>query len=108
MAAMDVLVHTSLREGLARALPQALIASRPVITYDIDGAREVAINDETGFLVPPGDVTTLARRIGHLAADPAARLRLGETGRQRFTDQFRHETMTRRIRETYQQVLARS
>jgi glycosyltransferase involved in cell wall biosynthesis len=108
MAAMDVLVHTSLREGLARALPQALIAGRPVISYDIDGAREVAINDQTGFLVPPGDVTTLARRIGQLAADPAARKRLGETGRERFTDQFRHETMTRRIRETYQQVLRRT
>jgi len=108
VAAMDVLVHTSLREGLARALPQALIAGRPVISYDIDGAREVAINDQTGFLVPPGDVTTLARRIGQLAADPAARKRLGETGRERFTDQFRHETMTRRIRETYQQVLRRT
>ena len=108
MAAMDVLVHTSLREGLARALPQALIAGRPVITYDIDGAREVAINDQTGFLVPPGDVAELATRIGQLARDPAARTRLGQTGRERFTDQFRHETMTRRIRETYLQVLGRS
>lgn len=108
MAAMDALVHTSLREGLARALPQALIAGRPVITYDIDGAREVAINDQTGFLVPPGNVAVLASRIGQLASDSAARTRMGETGKQRFTDQFRHETMTRRIRETYQQVLDRS
>ena len=108
MAAMDVLVHTSLREGLARALPQALIAGRPVVTYDIDGAREVAINDETGYLVPPGNVTELAGRIGQLAGDPVARCRMGGVGRQRFTDQFRHETMTRRIRETYQQVLDRS
>jgi glycosyltransferase involved in cell wall biosynthesis len=107
MAAMDVLVHTSLREGLARALPQALIAGRPVVTYDIDGAREVAINDQTGYLVPPGNVAELASRIGQLAGDPAARARMGATGRQRFTDQFRHETMTRRIRETYQQVLDR-
>lgn len=105
MAAMDVLVHTSLREGLARALPQALIAGRPVISYDIDGAREVAIDDQTGFLVSPGDIDNLARRIGQLASDPAARKRLGQTGRERFTDQFRHETMTRRIRQTYQQVL---
>jgi len=105
MAAMDMLVHTSLREGLARALPQALIAGRPVISYDIDGAREVAIDDETGFLVPPGDVQTLARRIGQLAADAPARRRMGQQGRERFTDQFRHQTMTRRIRQTYQQIL---
>src|SRR5262249_31761496 len=53
VGAMDVLVHASLREGLARALPQALIAGKPVISYDVDGAREVAITGETGFLVPP-------------------------------------------------------
>jgi glycosyltransferase involved in cell wall biosynthesis len=47
IAAMDVLVHCSLREGLARALPQALIAARPVISYDVDGAREVVIPGET-------------------------------------------------------------
>ena len=53
IGAMDMLVHASLREGLARALPQALIAGKPVVSYDIDGAREVAITGETGFLVPP-------------------------------------------------------
>ena len=37
LSAMDVLVHTSLREGLARTLPQALIAQRPVVSYDVDG-----------------------------------------------------------------------
>jgi len=39
--AMDVLVHPSRREGLARALPQGALASNPVIAYDIDGNREV-------------------------------------------------------------------
>ena len=105
IGAMDALVHTSLREGLARALPQALIAGRPVISYDIDGAREVAIDHETGFLVPPGNIPLLAQRIAQLAADGQARQRMGQTGKQRFTDQFRHQTMTRRIRETYAQVL---
>ena len=38
---MEVLVHLSLREGLPRALPQALAAAKPVIAYDCDGAREV-------------------------------------------------------------------
>jgi glycosyltransferase involved in cell wall biosynthesis len=105
IGAMDALVHTSLREGLARALPQALIAGRPVISYDIDGAREVAIDHETGFLVPPGNTPLLAKRIAQLAADGQSRQRMGQTGKQRFTDQFRHQTMTRRIRETYTQVL---
>jgi glycosyltransferase involved in cell wall biosynthesis len=108
IGAMDVLVHTSFREGLARALPQALIAGRPVISYDVDGAREVVIDDQTGFLIPPGDIRLLAERIGSLVMDDAARQRMGAAGRKRFTDQFRHQTMTRQIREVYEQTLAQS
>ena len=105
IAAMDIVVHASLREGLARVLPQGLIAGKPVVSYDIDGAREVVIPGETGFLLPPRSVTELADAIIQLAGDPALRERLGQTGRQKFTDQFRHETMTKHLREIYQQVL---
>ena len=69
IGAMDALVHTSYREGLARALPQSLIAGRPVISYDIDGAREVTISGETGFLIQPGNTDSLADAIGRLASD---------------------------------------
>ena len=105
IAAMDIVVHASLREGLARVLPQGLIAGKPVISYDIDGAREVVLPGETGFLLPPRSVTELADAIGQLTADPALRERLGQTGRRKITDQFRHETMTQRLREIYEQVL---
>ncbi len=103
--AMDIVVHTSLREGLARVLPQGLIAGKPVVSYDIDGAREVCIAGETGFLLPPESTAELADALSQLAADPALRIRLGNTGRERFTDLFRHQTMTRRIREVYTDVL---
>jgi glycosyltransferase involved in cell wall biosynthesis len=105
IGAMDILVHASLREGLARALPQALIAGKPVVSYDIDGAREVCIDGETGFLVPPRDWQGLVEPLRRLSQDESLRGRLGAEGRRRFTDRFRHETMTRRIRELYQRLL---
>jgi glycosyltransferase involved in cell wall biosynthesis len=104
--AADLVVHTSLREGLARVLPQGLICGKPVISYDIDGAREVCVTGETGVLVPPRDLDQLTSAVSDLVDDPALRARLGATGRARFTDQFRHETMTRRLREIYAQVIA--
>lgn len=107
IGAMDIVVHASLREGLARVLPQGLIAGKPVVSYDVDGAREVVITGETGFLLPPKSVREMAEAILQLAGDPALRTRLGQTGRERFTEQFRHETMTRRLRELYAQVLGR-
>jgi glycosyltransferase involved in cell wall biosynthesis len=104
VGAMDILVHASLREGLPRALPQALIAGKPVVAYDIDGAREVAITGQTGFLVPPR-WEALVEPLKELTASPALRETLGKTGRERFTEQFRHEFMTRRIRDLYERVL---
>ncbi|MFO0012547.1 MAG: glycosyltransferase family 4 protein [Planctomycetota bacterium] len=106
VGAMDILVHTSLREGLARALPQALIAGKPVISYDVDGAREVVIDGETGLLLPPKSIEPLSQAINRLVADKPLRMKMGATGQLRFTDLFRHQTMTRRIRELYQRVLS--
>lgn len=105
--AMDIVVHASLREGLARVLPQALISGKPVVTYDVDGAREVAIPNETGCLVKPRDVAGLAEAIVTLAGDPAMRERFGRAGRARFTDRFRHQTMTRELRQIYSEVAGR-
>ncbi len=105
IAAMDIVVHASLREGLARVLPQALISGKPVVSYDVDGAREVVISNETGFLIPPRDVAALAEKLKSLAADPAMRDRFGQKGRRRFADVFRHEHMTEQLRELYQRVL---
>src|SRR5262249_17969413 len=64
---MDGLVHLSLREGLPRALPQALAGGKPVIAYDCDGAREVCVDNETGFLLNPGDLNGLTDRLLRLA-----------------------------------------
>ena len=106
LGAMDIVVHASLREGLARVLPQALIAGKPVVSYDIDGAREVVINGETGFLLPPKSIDEISASICRLAADPNMRARLAQCGRERFTEQFRHEHMTRQLRSLYEKLLA--
>lgn len=105
LSAMDLLVHTSLREGLARALPQALIAGLPVISYDVDGAREVVLTGQTGILVPPRSVDQLSTAILHLANDSQLRVQLGQGGADRFSCQFGHQHMTRQIREIYQKLL---
>jgi len=105
IGAMDILVHTSLREGLPRAVVQALLAAKPVVAYDIDGAREVAITGQTGFLVEP-QWNALVSPLIQLAADAPLRERLGQGGRARFKDPFRHDHMTRRIRALYERVRA--
>ena len=101
---MDLLVHLSLREGLPRALPQALAAARPVVAYDADGAREGCLENETGFLVRPGDLPGLSERLLRLALDPALRQRFGQRGQQFVRDRFGVQHMVDDLYQLYMRL----
>lgn len=107
IAAMDVVVHTSLREGLARVLPQALAMGKPCISVELDGAPEVVRSGETGYLVPAGDHDALAARATDLLRDPELRTRLGRNGRRLVDPMFRAETMVDGISAVYGAMLER-
>jgi glycosyltransferase involved in cell wall biosynthesis len=103
---MDALTHLSLREGLPRALPQALASGKPVVAYDCDGAREACIEGETGFLVQPGDVPALKNALLQLAGDPLLREKLGRRGREFVRDNFAVEKMVHGIYNLYMKLAA--
>jgi glycosyltransferase involved in cell wall biosynthesis len=105
LGASDLVVHASYREGLARVLPQSFIAGKPVVSYDVDGAREVVLPDRTGVLVPAGDRRRLGEGLAFFLDRPDVRHAYGQAGRTLFTDRFRHERMTEAIREVYEGVL---
>ena len=98
---MDALVHLSSREGLPRALPQALAAAKPVIAYDCDGAREVCLDDTTGFLIKPGDLTGLKNRLLQIANDPALCKNFGRSGADFVSENFAVEKMVNAIYNLY-------
>src|SRR5207249_4991660 len=101
LGAMDLVVHLSRREGLARALPQALAAGLPVIAYDLDGSGEVCLDERTGFLVTPGDRKQLTNRLLQLANDPSLRERLGHEGREFVQAKFCVERMVEELYGLY-------
>jgi glycosyltransferase involved in cell wall biosynthesis len=103
---MDALVHLSLREGLPRALPQALAAAKPVIAYDCDGAREVCLENQTGFLLRPGDLAGLKKRLLQLANDAALREKFGRHGQNFVRQNFSVEGMVDGIYHLYQKLAA--
>jgi glycosyltransferase involved in cell wall biosynthesis len=98
--ASDILVHCSLREGLARTLPQAMLCSRPAISFDVDGAREV-VNESTGRLIEAKDVPQLIEACAELIEDKALRERLGQTGRESVRKKFAPDTMVDTIERVY-------
>ena len=98
---MDVLVHLSRREGLPRALPQALAAGKPVVAYDCDGAREVCVENQSGFLIKPGDLRQLSARLKQLIADAELRQQLGQKGRELVREKFSEERMVEDLYALY-------
>lgn len=105
MAKMDVLVHLSLREGLPRTLPQALASGVPVVAFDVDGAREVCRDGETGFLVPAEDVAGMADAVIRLLRDRELATRLGAQGRQMVRNEFSEDLMVQRIDKLYRELI---
>ena len=90
---MDCVAHLSGREALSRALPQALAAAKPVVAYDFDGADEICLENETGFLVCTGDIENTAQKLQLLATCPELRERLGRRGQQFVRENFPVEKM---------------
>lgn len=102
---MDCLIHLSSREALARALPQALAAGKPVIAYDYDGANEICIDGQTGFLVRLGHENAAAERLLLLARDAKLRTDFGERGRKLVQENFPVAKMVETFYRLYQTLL---
>jgi glycosyltransferase involved in cell wall biosynthesis len=102
---MDCLAHLSSREAVSRALPQALAAGKPVVSYDFDGADEVCLNGKTGFLVRTGEIQTAANRLLELAKNPALREQLGRAGQEFVKQEFPVEAMVEKIYQVYTRLL---
>jgi glycosyltransferase involved in cell wall biosynthesis len=98
--ASDILVHCSLREGLARVLPQAMLCGKPVVSFDIDGAKEV-VNERTGFLVEPENIDQLTDACQKLIQDEDLRMQLGQNGKNSVIEKFAPHTMVDTIEAVY-------
>ncbi|MDD5064592.1 MAG: glycosyltransferase family 4 protein [Phycisphaerae bacterium] len=104
IASSDILVHCSLREGLARTLPQALASGKPAVSFDVDGAREV-VNENTGRLIEPKNVEQLTNACAELIKDKNLRDSLGKAGRESVKEKFAPNTMVNTIESVYRKLL---
>ena len=103
--AMDVVVHSSLREGIARVIPPAGAVGKPVVTFDMDGAPEVIRDGVSGYLAPPQDTTALAGRVVELLASASERERMGREGQKFARENYSAELMVDRINAVYERLI---
>ena len=106
-AGADVFVLSSRWEGFPRSTLEAMRAGIPVIVSRVGGAAEAVIEGETGFVVEPGDVATLAERLARLRDDAELRAAMGSAGRRRYEERFTFERMYAETAAIYAEALGR-
>ncbi|WP_160012602.1 glycosyltransferase family 4 protein [Rhizobium sp. 18055] len=105
LAQASIVCLPSYREGLPKALLEAMAAGLPCVTTNVPGCREAVEHGNNGLLVTPRDVKSLANALEILINDIALRTRMGQCGRERVDARF---SSTRVIQETlalYKQML---
>lgn len=95
----------SYREGLPKSLLEAAACSRPIVTTDVPGCREIVRHEENGFLVPVRDVDELARALINLIGNSDRRKAMGERGREIAISEFRIEKIVEQTLALYKDVL---
>jgi glycosyltransferase involved in cell wall biosynthesis len=104
LAAADVAVQPSHREGFPNAILEAMSAGRPVVATAVGGNPEALRDGIDGFLVPPRDPPALAAAIDRLLSSPELRRRMGESARRRVEAEFSMERMVQRVAAWYESL----
>lgn len=107
LAACDLVVLPSLREGLSMALLEAMAAGKPIIATSIGSHMELASQAEMARLVPPADPRALCEAILGFARDPALMARYGTTARALFESSYTEDRMLNSYKQLYFDLLER-
>ena len=101
---LDVVVLTSLWEGLPCVFSEAMAGDLPIVATNVDGAREAIVDGENGFLHEPHDVEGMSRSVLKLLQDPELRQTMGKRGKSRVME-FDISTSVASLESAYRECL---
>jgi glycosyltransferase involved in cell wall biosynthesis len=106
--AIDVLVSSSLREGLPNTALEAMAMKVPIIATRVGGLPHLIQDARTGLLCRPGDVQALAQCLGRMLADPDLRRRLADAARNLIEQKYTLKGRTDGETAVYDHILGRA
>jgi glycosyltransferase involved in cell wall biosynthesis len=106
LASLDLYVHPALMEGFGIAVVEAMAMGKAVVATTTGGLPEVVAQGETGLLVPPGDVGSLAAAVVSLLEDGVRREQMGLSGRARAHERFSLDAFVAQVEHLYGEILA--
>jgi glycosyltransferase involved in cell wall biosynthesis len=106
-AVSDVFVLPSRLEGISNSLLEAMSQGLPVVAADdrLGGNRSVITDKRDGIIIPQGDSDEFARVLLSLLSDQGLRLEMGRQARQKVENAFSIDSVSRRYRQIYHELL---
>jgi glycosyltransferase involved in cell wall biosynthesis len=105
-AAFDVLFLPSANEGTPVVAIESLAAGKPLVATRVGGVPDVVEEDVDAFLVPVGDIASMASALERIAREPDLGVRMGEAGRERVIERYRVERLVADVDLLYRELLA--
>lgn len=106
LAATHIVALPSYREGLPKALLEAMAAAKPIITTDVPGCRELCINGVNGLLIPARDASALSGALRYLIQAPEQRKLFGQEGRRLVEHYFSTDLVQEQTLALYNSLIA--
>lgn len=108
MAAADVFVLPSYREGFGSVVIEAAACGIPTIAYRIDGVVDAIVENHTGCFVAKGNIEELAQAMERLGSEPEMLSDLGDAALRRAVEHFSSSTVSAAWLAFYGSVLKES
>ena len=100
-ASFDIFMMSSRREGLPNSILEAMSMGLPVVTTDVAGAKEIVVEEITGFVRPQGDVEGLAQALMRCIENENTRTCMGIAGRKRVETEFSFARRLQKVEDLY-------
>ena len=108
LAAIDVAIFSSDREGSPLAVMESMAAAKPIVATRVGGIPALVDDGEQALLTPPRDAGALAEAVTRLLSDRAFRERLGRNARDRQRRDFDIRSTVRAVEDLYEELFAAS
>jgi len=97
-------VLATFKEGISNSIMEYMALGKPVVASDGGGTKELIIDGETGYLVPPRDPVALADKILFLLSHKELAEVMGERGRQRIKKDFSLSSLAEKTIALYERT----
>ncbi len=105
LSAIDILVLTSLWEGLPICALEAMAASKPVVATSTGGIAEVITEGKTGFLVSPRNTQRMSERLILLLREESLRRQIGLNAKDSLSSDFSLKNMVKNNQDLYDDLI---